>query len=218
MNIRFSKPAPPRGTSTSVQNSPAPSPVTDAPVLCKGGACTPSAAACHLPFHASSLGSSPGSPPPPFFKVTYASADFAAIEPRTLHLQASLRMHRIFPFDRCRQQHRPYACILLRSNPFLPSNRPPRRHSTRHKTHRRLPCPQFYSRPAPPRWTAQAFRGCWIASSALCRKHRGPRIRAGPMSSRLCRLVLVTSVLAFNCLANPASLRSPGSFRLCVAT
>ena len=35
---------------------------------------------------------------PFFFKVTHASADFTAIEPRTLHLQASLRMHRIFPF------------------------------------------------------------------------------------------------------------------------
>ena len=65
----FSTPALQRGTSTGAQYSSAPSQVTDADVLRKGGECTPSAAACHLPLHTSPWGSSPSSPLSPFLRL-----------------------------------------------------------------------------------------------------------------------------------------------------
>ena len=113
----------------------------------------------------------------------------------------------------------PLACTTQPSrNPPLQPCRPAYHRSTALVKYRRRPPPPLYSRPAHPRWIAHLFKGCSIASSSLCKRHRGPLTRADPRSSRRRPLGRATSTLAYSCLANPASLRSPGSFLACVAT
>ena len=115
--------------------------VDDADAMRKGGECTPSAAACHLPLNTSPWGSSPSSPlspslrlpSPPPISPPKAPAPAPACTPS--HAQD-------FPFPPLPARQRlPHACLPLRGPPFLPANRPPLRLRTRWMTHRQLTCP-----------------------------------------------------------------------------